>query len=227
MSRRKQTRGACAFCGREMSKGGLTRHLKTCPQRQAAIAAVDAGAGDPQSLYHLRVQDAWGGDFWLHLEMQGRATLKDLDHYLRAIWLECCGHLSQFSIGGWAGDEISMSRRIAQVFAPGVELEHIYDFGTSSHTMVKAVDVRRGKPLSKHPIFLMARNDMPEVECMECGKPATWLCMECIYEDDEPGWLCDEHAEDHPHDDYGGLTPVVNSPRLGMCGYSGPAEPPY
>jgi len=227
MSSKKQTRGTCAFCGREMAKGGLTRHLKTCPERQAAIAAADAGAGDPQSLYHLQVQDAWGGDFWLHLEMQGRATLEDLDHYLRAIWLECCGHLSQFSIGGWAGDEISMSRRIAQVFTPGVELEHIYDFGTSSHTMVKALDVRRGKPLSKHPIFLMARNDMPEVECMACGKPATWLCMECIYEDNQTGWLCDEHAEDHPHEEYGEPLPLVNSPRLGMCGYSGPAEPPY
>ncbi len=120
-----------------------------------------------------------------------------------------------------------MGRWIEKVFAPGVELEHIYDFGTSSHTMVKAVDVRQGKPLTEHPIFLMARNDPPEVACTECGKPAAWLCMECVYEHDEPGWLCDEHAEDHPHDDYGGLMPVVNSPRLGMCGYSGPADPPY
>jgi hypothetical protein len=225
MSRKKQTRGACVFCGREMTKGGLTRHLKTCPERQAAITAADQGK--TQAIYHLQAQDAWGGDFWLHLEMNGTATLKDLDYYLRAIWLECCGHLSQFSIGGWGGNEIPMSRRIEQVFEPGVELEHIYDFGTSSHTMIKALDARQGKPLSKHPIFLMARNEIPEVECMECGKPATWLCMECVYEDDEPGWLCDEHVEDHPHDEYGEPLPLVNSPRLGMCGYSGPAEPPY
>ena len=227
MSRRKQTRGKCNFCDREMTRGGLTRHLKSCPGRQAAIAAADQGEGHTQKIYHLQVYDAWGGDFWLHLEMRGRATLKDLDRYLRAIWLECCGHLSRFSVGGWGGDEINMGKWIENVFEPGVELEHIYDFGTSSHTMVKALDVRRGKPLSQHPIFLMARNDMPEVQCMECGQPASWLCMECMYEDDEPGWLCDEHAEDHPHDDYGGLMPVVNSPRLGMCGYTGPAEPPY
>jgi hypothetical protein len=227
MSRRKQTRGKCAFCGREMTKGGLTRHLKTGAQRQEAIAAADQGAGKKQAIYHLQAQDAWGGDFWLHLEMNGTATLKDLDRYLRAIWLECCGHLSQFSIGGWGGSEIAMSRRIEQVFAPGVELEHIYDFGTSSHTMVKALGVRRGKPLTKHPIFLMARNDAPEVACMECGKPAAWLCMECMDEYDQMGFLCDEHVEEHPHEDYGDPVPVVNSPRLGMCGYDGPAEPPY
>jgi hypothetical protein len=209
-----------------MSKGGLSRHLKSCPERQAAIAAADEGEGRTQNLYHLKVEDAWSSDFWLHLEVRGRAKLRDLDRYLRSIWLECCGHLSQFTTGGWT-DEINMGRWIEKVFEPGVELEHIYDFGTSSHTMVKALDVRRGKPLSGHPIFLMARNEPPEVTCIECGQPATWLCVECLYEHDEPGWLCDEHAESHPHEDYGEPFPVVNSPRLGMCGYDGPAEPPY
>jgi len=64
-------------------------------------------------LYHLQVQDDWGGDFWLHLEMPGKATLEDLDYYLRAIWLECCGHLSQFSLKRW-GDEISMCEEHAE-----------------------------------------------------------------------------------------------------------------
>jgi len=227
MSRKKQTRGKCAFCEREMTKGGLSRHLKTCPQRQEAIAAADQGRGKAQSIYHLQAQDAWGGDFWLHLEMNGSAPLDHLDGYLRSIWLECCGHLSQFSIGGWGGDEIGMSRRINQVFEPGVELEHIYDFGTSSHTMVKAVAVRQGKPLSKYPIYLMARNDTPQVQCIECEKAASWLCMECMYEDEVMGFFCDKHIETHPHDGYGDPVPLVNSPRVGMCGYCGPADPPY
>jgi len=37
--------------------------------------------------------------------MRGSATLAKLDDYLRAIWLECCGHLSKFTIGGWGGGE--------------------------------------------------------------------------------------------------------------------------
>ena len=67
--------------------------------------------------------------------MKGSATLGDLDDYLRAIWLECCGHLSQFSIGGWRGEEIPMSTRVERVFEPGIEVTHIYDFGTSSETL--------------------------------------------------------------------------------------------
>ena len=227
MARKQQTRGKCVFCDREMTRGGLARHLRTCPERHEAINAVNQASGEEQPLYHLQVQDAWGGDYWLHLEMKGTATLKDLDYYLRAIWLECCGHMSRFSIGGWGSDDIPMSRKIAQVLHVGLELTHIYDFGTSSETVVKAVDVRQGKPLTRHPIFLMARNAMPEEKCMECDQPASWFCQECVYELDETGALCDEHAREHPHTNYGEPMPLVNSPRVGMCGYGGPATPPY
>ncbi len=227
MPRQKQSRGTCAYCGQEMAKGAMSRHLPVCAKRRAAIAEADAKPGATQSLYHLRVQDAYDGQFWLDLEMRGSATLNDLDHYLRAIWLECCGHMSQFSIGGWSGDEIAKKTRIERVFAPGVELTHIYDFGTSTETLIKYVDMREGKPTTRHPIALMARNLIPEVECKECGRPAAWLCIECVYDENEPGWLCDEHVQDHTHDNYGEPLPLVNSPRLGICGYTGPAEPPY
>lgn len=120
-----------------------------------------------------------------------------------------------------------MSKRAAQVFEPGVELTHIYDFGTTSETLITCVGVREGKPTTSHPIARMARNLQPEAACMECGQPAAWLCMECVYEYEESGLLCDMHVQDHPHEDYGEPFPLVNSPRVGMCGYVGPAEPPY
>ena len=227
MARRKLTRGTCNFCGREMTKGGLTRHLGSCEKRVEAIDKAAQSKIKEDVLYHLQVQDAWSGDFWLHLEMKGSSTLETLDSYLRAIWLECCGHLSQFSVGGWSGEEIGKSRRIEQVFEPGVELTHIYDFGTSSETLIKAIATREGKPLTRHPIFLMARNAAPVEQCMECEQPAKWICMECVYEEETSGLLCDAHAEAHPHEDYGEPVPFVNSPRTGMCGYIGPAEPPY
>lgn len=159
--------------------------------------------------------------------MRGTAKLKDLDHYLRAIWLECCGHLSRFSFGGWGADEIPMSRTIEQTLIPNTELTHIYDFGTESVTLIKCVAQRNGKPTTRHPIALLARNLQPEAQCIECEKPATHLCMECLIEADVWGVLCDEHAETHPHDNYGEPIRLVNSPRLGLCGYEGPATPPY
>jgi len=227
MPRGKQSKGKCAYCGQEMSKGGMVKHFSTCPQRQELIARTEHKRGGQETLYHLRVQDAWRNEFWLDLETRGSATLKDLDNYLRAIWLECCGHLSRFSIGGWGGTEISKKHSASEVFEPGIELTHIYDFGTSSETLIKVVGLRKGKPTTFHPIALMARNLPPADQCIECGQPAAWLCVECLYEENRWGTLCDAHAQTHPHDNYGEPLPLVNSPRLGMCGYDGPAEPPY
>lgn len=228
MAQEQQTRGKCTFCGREMTRGGMARHLRTCPERKAAIEEAAASSRKAEKLHMLQARDAWRGDYWLYLEMKGTATLSDLDQYLRAIWLECCGHLSQFSIGGWSGDEIPMGRIIDQVFRPDVEITHIYDFGSSSHTLLQSMDTRQGKPLTRPPIYLMARNNPPKIPCIECGEPASWLCLECMYERQTSGAVCDEHVEQHQkHDNYGPTLEIVNSPRVGMCGYKGPAEPPY
>jgi hypothetical protein len=224
---RKQSKGSCAYCGKEATKSGMSKHLATCPERQAAIAQAEKKKGSSEVLFHLRVQDAYRGDFWLDLEMRGSKTLQDLDTYLRAIWLECCGHLSQFSFGRGFADEVGMRRKIGEVFATGAQVTHIYDFGTSSETLVKAVGVREGKPTIPKAIALMARNNMPENQCIECDQSATHLCIECLIEEETWGTLCDKHVESHPHDNYGEPIPLVNSPRLGMCGYDGPADPPY
>ena len=222
-----QSSGQCSYCGQITSKGGMSKHLSACAQRQAILVKAQTSKMSDERLHHLRVQADGLPMFWLDLEMRGSATLKDLDHYLRAIWLECCGHLSQFSIGGWRGQEISMSRKIDAVFQPDVTLTHIYDFGTSSETFIKSIAMRQGKPIVPNPIALMARNVMPEARCIECDQPAHWFCNQCMIEDQTPGTLCDIHVETHPHDDYGEPIELVNSPRMGMCGYTGPATPPY
>ena len=227
MPRGNQSKGKCAYCGQEMIKSKMVKHLTTCPERQELMTQAERKKVGSETLYHLRIQDLWQSQFWLDLEMRGSGTLKDLDGYLRAIWLECCGHMSRFSIGGWQGKEIPKKRHTDEVFQPGIELTHIYDFGTSSETLIKVVGIREGKPINSRPIALMARNLMPERECIECKQPAAWLCMECLIEDEVWGTLCDEHSETHPHGNYGEPVPLVNSPRLGLCGYQGPAEPPY
>ncbi len=224
---RKQSKAKCSYCGAEFAKSGMSRHLASCVKRREAIGKADLRAVGSETIYHIRVQDAWRGTYWLDLEMRGSAALKDLDSYLRHIWLECCGHLSRFSIGDSWGEEVPMSRKARQIFSLTNELYHVYDFGTSSETLIKVIDTREGKPLSRHAIELMARNLPPEEECIVCGKPASWLCNECLIEEDTWGVLCDEHAKTHPHEDYGELVRIVNSPRMGMCGYTGPADPPY
>ena len=227
MARAKQTKGKCDFCGQEIAKASVVKHLAACASWQAAIAKAEASKRKSEPLYHLRVQAKGQPEFWLNLEMRGSAALKELDHYLREIWLECCGHMSQFSYGGWGGQEISNSCTIGKALEFNDELTHIYDFGTESVSLVKMVGDRKGRPVTSHPITLLVRNIPPVYECKECQQPAAWLCMECVYEDGAMGTLCELHAENHPHEEYGELIPLVNSPRLGLCGYDGPAEPPY
>ncbi|MFC1972669.1 hypothetical protein ACFLVE_04630 [Chloroflexota bacterium] len=228
MAQKTQSKGQCTYCREEFTKGGMIKHLSSCPQRLEAITVAEQLPQATENLYHLRIQDAGHGDYWLDLEVRGSATLQQMDKYLRVIWLECCGHLSRFSIGSaWGGREIAKNRHIEQIFDMGVELTHIYDFGTPSETAIRFISVREGKPMTRHPIALMARNSAPEAACMDCGQPAAWLCIECLYENERSGLLCDQHAKTHPHDNYGEPIPLVNSPRLGMCGYTGPAEPPY
>jgi hypothetical protein len=220
-----------------MTRSGLARHLRNCSVRLEAQAEANRSRRQRQTLYHLQVQDAWGGNYWLHLEMRGNATLQDLDDYLRAIWLECCGHLSAFQIGNVRytqifydgmsiGEERPMKVRVGGIFATGMEIPYEYDFGTTSHLLIKVIDERIGKPITSHPIVLMGRNKFDPPACMKCGEPATQLCTVCLYERaDGRCDLCDRHAETHRHGDM--ILPLVNSPRAGMCGYVGPAEPPY
>jgi hypothetical protein len=137
--------------------------------------------------------------------------------------------MSEFMAGGgrMGRDTLAKRHTVDGVFDTYKQLLYIYDFGTSSETAIKFVGLREGKPTTKNPIELLARNIMPEASCIECGNPAEWLCMECLIEDEEWGALCGEHADTHPHGNYGEPFRLVNSPRLGMCGYEGPAEPPY
>lgn len=173
------------------------------------------------------MQDGYESAFWFDVEMSGTASLGDLDGYLRSMWLECCGHMSRFTTGGWGGQELSRSRRADSVLKESVELTHVYDFGTESNTQISVLGSRQAEPLTRRPIVLMARNLMPEAQCIECELPATHLCRECQEEWESPGMLCTLHVKDHPHDDYGEPIELVNSPRLGLCGYTGPADPPY
>lgn len=226
MNKKTPSRGICKYCGYESTKAGLTKHFYKC-EKLKDILSDNVKKKYPEIIYHLHIEDAYNKDYWLRLEMSGSAKLIKLDEYLREIWLECCDHLSEFSIGRWTGDTISMNNKADSVFEQGLELYHMYDFGTTSETKIRVLSSRIGNALTKYPIALLARNKAPEYECIECDSKSNWLCFECLIEDNVFGTFCDKHIEQHPHEEYGEPIPLVNSPRLGRCGYVGPANPPY
>ncbi len=225
----KSTQGTCEFCGETFSKRAMTKHLNTCPQRSKKVEALSQNKkAKTRTLTHLSIEGAYLPMYWLYIEVPSDQPLSRLDQFLRDIWLECCGHLSAFEIGGQRYSvhpmpdfkEKGMGTKIGDVFTKGSQADYEYDFGSTTELRIPYVDQREGAVTSTKPV-LLARNLPPEILCDECGQPATQLCTECMW--DDAGRLCAEHAEEHAcGEDM--LLPVVNSPRVGVCGYTGPLE---
>ncbi len=96
------SKGVCSFCKGEFEKAKMTQHLKYCKQRATEIATEleNTPAVQKIRLFHILVEGRYNPQYWMHLELSAQDDLADLDDFLRAIWLECCGHLSEFTIGG-------------------------------------------------------------------------------------------------------------------------------
>ena len=223
---RLMSRGKCSFCKATFSKAAMTKHLKSCKQRKTASeTSAEKRKSQKTKSLHLVVEGRDLSGYWMHLSTPANATLEDLDDFLRDIWLECCGHLSAFTIEGTRYsispmkeyDERGMKVALGDVLGSGMKFYHNYDFGTTTELTLRVVSELEGEPKSKS-IQLLARNDPPSIACESCGKIATQLCSECIWSG--KGWLCDECASKHECGEEM-LLPVVNSPRVGMCGYTG------
>jgi hypothetical protein len=117
----------------------------------------------------------------------------------------------------WDIGEKSMRVRLDKVLSPGQTCFYEYDFGTTTDLRLKVVSERQAATKG-NAIQALARNVPPVILCEECGKPATEVCSQCIF--DDKGWLCDDCAMEHECGEEM-LLPVVNSPRVGMCAYTG------
>ncbi len=166
--------------------------------------------------------------YWIVLLVKKNAALKTVDSALRDIWLECCGHLSAFTIHGedyvsFPDDELggkSMSARLGSLLSVGLKGEYLYDYGDTTYLTFKVLDLVPFSPRGRESVELVARNDPPEIHCSVCGEPATEICIECLYEGIEHPFFCDACFEEHECDEEMSL-PVVNSPRMGQCAYTG------
>lgn len=204
----------CGLCDSEYKRQGLTRHIKSCLTKHLQKPSKVK----PRNLLYLNIYDSFNPDYFLHILIAGNSSLNDLDVFLRNIWLECCGHMSSFSRQRF-GDEINMNHKVEDIFIPGVELCYQYDFGSTTELSIRALDNYLGTTNVKNRIQIITRNAQPIIPCDECSvKPATQICCECQW--DGNGWLCEECSQTHGCDDEMFL-PVVNSPRTGVCGYTG------
>lgn len=72
----------------------------------------------------------------------------------------------------------------------------------------------------KKEILLLSRNEPLELYCHVCKKkPAVDIC---VVHYDGNNLFCEKCSKKHEGDcEYEALFPVVNSPRMGVCGYDG------
>jgi len=223
--KRKFTLGECVLCGSRHDKAGMGRHLRSCyPGRGLK---KEARAGRNRRSFLLLVEARHRPQYWMYLGVQGRQTLGALDTVLRDTWLECCGHLSAFSIEGEQYDAMpedepglrSMGFRLDSVLAPGLRFSYEYDFGSTTELALRVILSQEGDG-PRNPIRILARNEPPEIACAICGGAATQVCRQCFDEANGKAWLCHRCVKRHGCKD-ADTVPLVNSPRTGVCGYIG------
>jgi Plasmid pRiA4b ORF-3-like protein len=215
--------GKCVYCEETLTKQGISKHLN------GHLTKIAKEKPETNRAFHLRIQaDA----YFLNVLMDAEACLEDLDVFLRAIWLECCGHMSSFEEKGkqydhdWSDEESNfgedMEVPLHEVLRVGQKLKYEYDFGSTTQLEVNV--------LSEHKVAvpdglqLLSRNEPLKLMCATCGKkPAKKICS--LHGWDAPSMFCAACATKHKKvcpdaADYS-LMSIVNSPRTGVCAYDG------
>lgn len=222
MSETTNLKGKCYICRKELSKDAMKNHLLKCHKP----------AKGRTNYFVIMVEDFHSKNYWLYIQIKGTATLADLDLFLRAIWLECCGHLSCFTIddkiydcgaGGlmnpfWGEESDDMENyRLKDILTNNMVFKHEYDFGSTTTLKLTVVGTYTGSS-TKCKITVLSRNNKHEYICEKCGKEAAYILLGDTWNDFHP--LCKdclESCEDEAEE----IITITNSPRMGVCDYNG------
>ncbi len=201
----------CLLCNSNYTTRGIGKHIRVCLENK-----LNNIEGKKATYYLIHVYPDYAKEYFLYLLVKENMKLKDLDKFLRDIWVDCCGHMSGFFDKNF--NEISNKESIGKISHYMDTVVYQYDFGDTTELQVKILEEYDVPSSFKGKIVLLARNAAPIIPCDECGeRPAVEICQECQWNGDG-GWLCEQCIEEHSCDDDMFL-PVCNSPRTGICGY--------
>jgi hypothetical protein len=114
--------------------------------------------------------------------------------------------------------ERDMDVALVEVLKVGDKFKYEYDFGSTTELRLRVAGEREGYTRKKDDtITILARNLAPVIPCRVCGQPATKI--EPGYDSAWAGALCNKCARKVKDVEW--FLPVVNSPRAGVCGYTG------
>ena len=223
MENELKSEGKCVYCNQMVAKSAISKHLSK------HLQDLEKEHKTTETAFHVKIQVQ---EMFLNLLVSSGAQLVDLDDFLRAIWLECCGHMSSFMQKGkeydinWDDEDGDigepMGELIANIFKEDMVLKYEYDFGSTTSFDVKILKAYHVSV--KEPVTLLSRNEPLAIMCGLCKtQPAVKICSIHMYE--EYAFYCKDcqkkHAKICPDfKDYAAM-PVVNSPRMGVCAYDG------
>ncbi len=209
MEKELKSEGKCLFCNQTFSQKEIRKHLDLHlikMQKEDVVKSTEA-------FCHIVVES---GVMFLQLMVRGNCTMKRIDKFLQDIWLDCCGHLSNF---GHQDYKIKVTHKVSDVFETRVKIYHDYDYGDTTRIFLKGIKNYELK--LKEDIVLLSRNEPLKLICTKCKKqPAANICTVCDW-----NFYCESCSVKHEEEcedfnDYAKM-PVVNSPRMGICGYTG------
>lgn len=221
----KKKEATCTYCNTELKnhKGSIKSHAKKCDEIQQK--AKKFGTSD---YFFIRVNSTYTSH-WLVIKAHPNLLLSEIDGMLRRGWLECCGHLSEFSIRDRGRyKNFSKDAALSDIFSEYKKIDYIYDFGSSTNLELELLDTVEMP--NDGNLVLYLQNKPFDGKCVKCKtKQATKMCIDCMYDDDHCLY-CEQCVYEHGHlpdnSDYGfdEAMDLVNSPRTGTCAYMGPVD---
>ncbi|MFA4956297.1 MAG: hypothetical protein WC556_04900 [Candidatus Methanoperedens sp.] len=176
----QKTNGICSLCKGEFGKTAMKNHLVKCLQKHFARKPSGFPVPIQTRLFTILVKGYFLHEYWMYIEVPANSLLRGLDTFLRDTWVECCGHLSAFSINGrrfmvdtdeYFKEDKSMNYLLEKVLRPGKEFSYEYDFGSTTYLDLKVISEREVED-SGRSIEILARNEPPVVNYDSCGQLA-------------------------------------------------------
>lgn len=222
MHEKMKSTGTCIYCSKSFAKAGINRHLK----KHLDDKTQEQKPGQ-SFLVKVEPNPKWGtSPYFLSLWIDGKTTMDEIDGFLRAIWLECCGHMSAFRIpqprrmfGGGMFDYFDAMELLEQGKTKQYEkmMEEIrgevpmsrkaekalyeglkveYEYDFGSTTALLMTIVAEYPVKADDKITLLSRNEPLELFCQVCRKEPATVM--CIVHDwGEDDMFCDNCAKKH------------------------------
>ncbi|WP_297632333.1 SEC-C metal-binding domain-containing protein [uncultured Clostridium sp.] len=139
--------GKCYFCGKDVTNRTAKRHAKTCSVFQEKNEEGIKLSKSLKERFIIKINDKETKKFTLYIVMDSYLKLRELDNFIRDIWVECCNHLSLFKINGeryFSNTEINdgenQEYRLEEIFDIGDKFDYEYDFGTTTYLEGEIID---------------------------------------------------------------------------------------